>query len=140
MLFINLYRSKSSIDIKLALFTVNLLQKYQNKSLIIDKKILFVVVVVVVIWIPSDVVLNFKYSKTSLRRWPTRRSPMVKIRVKILDRKSCKRNKCSSSGLLTRPEYIVSVLELVDGVGICHCNWQGVPLVDYPVGECVCPL
>ncbi|RNA22505.1 hypothetical protein BpHYR1_016894 [Brachionus plicatilis] len=28
-------------------------------------------------------------------------------------------------GLLTRPECIVSVLELVDGVGICHCNWQG---------------
>ncbi|RNA13188.1 hypothetical protein BpHYR1_009343 [Brachionus plicatilis] len=65
---------------------------------------------------------------------------LVKIRVKILDRKSCNRNKCSSSGLLTRPECIVSVLELVDGVGVCHCNSQGVPIVDYHVGECVCPL
>ncbi|RNA16194.1 hypothetical protein BpHYR1_054069 [Brachionus plicatilis] len=41
--------------------------------------------------------------------------------------------------MLTRPECIVSVLELVDGVGVCHCNWQGLPLVDYLIGECVCP-
>ncbi|RNA13798.1 hypothetical protein BpHYR1_049735 [Brachionus plicatilis] len=41
-------------------------------------------------------------------------------------------------GLLTRPEGIVSVLELVDRVGVCHSNWKGREFVDYPVGECVC--
>ncbi|RNA11631.1 hypothetical protein BpHYR1_008458 [Brachionus plicatilis] len=40
------------------------------------------------------------------------------------------------STLLTRPEGVVSVLELFDRVGVCDCSWQGVPLVDYPAAEC----
>ncbi|RNA16875.1 hypothetical protein BpHYR1_009250 [Brachionus plicatilis] len=72
---------------------------------------------------------NRLYSKTSLRRWPTRRSPMVKIELTLQIEKA-----------LTRPEGIVSVLELVDRVGVCDCSWQGVPLFDYPVGKCVCPF
>jgi len=42
--------------------------------------------------------------------------------------------------LVSWPEVVVAILNLVDRDSICDFSGQGVPLVDHPVCECVGPL